>query len=65
MELKLIVGEQPPVLELPPQQGTRSVQPSCQAIHSVYAHDRKIAGAFLDDLQWLDSERWILLREIC
>src|SRR6204780_523511 len=53
-ELKLIIGEQPPVAALPPQDAkTRSYLAFRQFI-SVFARPEHPLALFLDDLQWLD-----------
>ena len=64
-ELKLILGEQPPVPELPPQDGQRRFQFVFGAIHKCI---RKLQQhplvLFLDDLQWLDAATLDLLEDL-
>jgi PAS domain S-box-containing protein len=54
-ELKLIIGEQPPVPELPPQDAQRRFQLVLRRFISVFARSEHPLALFLDDLQWLDS----------
>jgi len=50
-ELKLIVGEPPPVPELPPQQAQARFQLVFPDASSASSPARNIRGLFLDDLQ--------------
>jgi PAS domain S-box-containing protein len=53
-ELKVVLGEQPPVPELPPQETQRRVhQVICRFI-GIFTRDHPLV-LFLDDLQWLDA----------
>jgi PAS domain S-box-containing protein len=54
-ELKLIIGEQPPVQELPPQDAQRRFQLVFRRFTGVFARPEHPLALFLDDLQWLDS----------
>ena len=54
-ELKLIVGEQPPVPELPPLDAQRRFQLVFRRFISVFARAEHPLALFLDDLQWLDA----------
>jgi serine/threonine protein kinase len=54
-ELKLIIGEQPPVPELPPQDAQRRFQFVLRRFMGVFARQEHPLALFLDDLQWLDS----------
>ncbi|MGA2893311.1 MAG: AAA family ATPase [Xanthobacteraceae bacterium] len=53
--LKLIIGEQPPVPELPPQDAQRRFQLVFKRFIGVFARPEHPLALFLDDLQWLDS----------
>jgi PAS domain S-box-containing protein len=53
-ELKLIVGEQQPVSELPPQDARRRFQLVFRRFISAFTREHPLA-LFLDDLQWLDA----------
>ena len=54
-ELKLIIGEQPPVPVLPPQDAQRRFQLVFRRFISVFARPQHPLALFLDDLQWLDA----------
>ena len=54
-ELKPIVGEQPPIPELPPQDTQRRFQLVFRQFISVFARAEHPLALFLDDLQWLDA----------
>src|SRR5215472_5790519 len=54
-ELKLIIGEQPPVPELPPQAAQGRFQLVLRRFISVFARPEHPLALFLDDLQWLDT----------
>src|SRR5246500_2256544 len=54
-ELKLIIGEQPPVPELPPQGAQRRFQLVFRRFIGVFARPEHPLALFLDDLQWLDA----------
>src|ERR1700741_4067994 len=54
-ELKLIIGEQPPILELPPQQAQSRFQLVFRRFIAVFARPEHPLALFLDDLQWLDA----------
>src|SRR5215831_9877878 len=54
-ELKLIIGEQPPVPELPPQDSQGRFQLVFRRFISVFARPDHPLALFLDDLQWLDA----------
>src|SRR5258705_975603 len=63
-ELKLIVGEQPPILELPPQQAQSRFQLVFRRFISVFARPEHPLALFLDDLQWLDAATLDLLEDL-
>jgi len=63
-ELKLIVGEQPPVPELPPQQAQRRFQLVFRRFIGIFARPEHPLALFLDDLQWLDAATLDLLEDL-
>ena len=63
-ELKLIIGEQPPVPELPPQQAQRRFQLVFRRFIGVFARPEHPLALFLDDLQWLDAATLDLLEDL-
>jgi predicted ATPase len=62
-ELKLIIGEQPPVPELPPQDAQRRFQMVFRRFISAFTRDHPLA-LFLDDLQWLDAATLDLMEDL-
>jgi PAS domain S-box-containing protein len=62
-ELKLIIGEQPPVPELPPQDAQGRFQLVFRRFISVFAREHPLA-VFLDDLQWLDAATLDLMEDL-
>src|SRR5882762_963182 len=63
-ELKLIVGEPPPVPELPPQQAQARFQLVFRRFIGVFARPEHPLTLFLDDLQWLDAATPDLLEDL-
>ncbi|MBB6186643.1 ATP-binding sensor histidine kinase [Rhodanobacter sp. MP7CTX1] len=63
-ELKHIIGEQPPVPELPPQDAQRRFQLVFRRFISVFARPEHPLALFLDDLQWLDAATLDLLEDM-
>jgi len=63
-ELKLIIGDQPPVPELPPQDAQRRFQLVFRRFISVFARPEHPLALFLDDLQWLDAATLDLLEDL-
>jgi PAS domain S-box-containing protein len=63
-ELKLIIGEQPPVAELPPQQAQGRFQLVFRRFIGVFARPEHPLALFLDDLQWLDAATLDLLENL-
>jgi PAS domain S-box-containing protein len=63
-ELKLIIGEQPPVPDLPPQDAQRRFQLVFRRFIGVFARPEHPLALFLDDLQWLDAATLDLLEEL-
>ena len=63
-ELKLIVGDQPPVPELPPHDAQRRFQLVFRRFLAVFARPEHPLALFLDDLQWLNSATLDLLEDL-
>ncbi len=63
-DLKLIIGEQPPVSELPPQDAQQRFQFVFRRFIGVLARPEHPLALFLDDLQWLDAETLDLLEDL-
>jgi PAS domain S-box-containing protein len=63
-ELKLIIGEQPPVPELPPQQAQSRFQLVFRRFIGVFARPDHPLALFLDDLQWLDAATLDLFEDL-
>ena len=63
-ELALIVGEQPPVPELPPQEGQNRFQRVFRRFLGVFARPEHPLALFLDDLQWLDTATLEMLEHL-
>src|SRR5208283_6113091 len=63
-ELTLIVGEQPPVPELEPQQAQRRFQFVFRRFICVFATSEHPLALFLDDLQWLDAATLDLIEDL-
>jgi len=63
-DLKLIIGEQPPVPELPPQQAQSRFQLVFRRFIAVFARPEHPLVLFLDDLQWLDAATLDLLEDL-
>ena len=63
-ELKLLIGEQPPVVELPPQQAQSRLQLVFRRFLGVFARPEHPLALFLDDLQWLDAATLDMLADL-
>jgi PAS domain S-box-containing protein len=63
-ELKLLIGEQPPVVELPPQQAQGRLQLVFRRFIGVFARPEHPLALFLDDLQWLDAATLDMLADL-
>lgn len=63
-ELELVIGKQPPVAELPPQDAQRRFQMVLRRFIGVFAREQHPLALFLDDLQWLDAATRDLLEDI-
>jgi len=63
-ELTLIIGEQPPVAEVPPQDAQRRFHGVFRRFLNVFARPEHPLALFLDDLQWLDEATLDLLEDL-
>ncbi|WP_077047399.1 trifunctional serine/threonine-protein kinase/ATP-binding protein/sensor histidine kinase [Pseudomonas sp. KK4] len=63
-ELKLIIGEPPPVPPLEPQQAQRRFLLVFRRFIGVFARAEHPLALFLDDLQWLDAATLDLLEDL-
>jgi len=63
-ELKLIIGEQPPVPELPPQDAQGRFQLVFRRFINVFAQPEHPLVLFVDDLQWLDTATLDLIEDL-
>ena len=63
-ELKIIIGEQPPVPDVPPQDAQRRFQRVIRQFIGVFARKEHPLALFLDDLQWLDAATLDLLEDL-
>ncbi len=63
-ELKLIIGEQPPVPDLPPQDAQGRFQLVFRRFIGVFARPEHPLTLFLDDLQWLDAATLDFLKNL-
>jgi PAS domain S-box-containing protein len=63
-ELRHIIGEQPSVPELPPQEAQRRFQLVFRRFIGVFARPEHPLALFLDDLQWLDAATLDLLEDL-
>jgi PAS domain S-box-containing protein len=60
-ELELVMGKQPPVADLPPQDAQNRFQMVFRRFLGVFARKEHPLALFLDDLQWLDTATLDLL----
>ncbi|WP_147155753.1 ATP-binding protein, partial [Reyranella soli] len=63
-ELRHVIGEQPPVPELPPQEAQRRLQIVFRRFIGVFARPEHPLALFLDDMQWLDVATLDLLEDL-
>ena len=63
-ELELIIGEQPPVPDLPPQQTRRLFQVALRRFIGAFARPEHPLALFLDDLHWADAATLDLLEDL-
>ena len=61
-DLELIIGHQPAVAELPPQDAQNRFQMVFRRLLAVFARPEHPLALFLDDLQWLDAATLHLLQ---
>ncbi|UVC17895.1 AAA family ATPase [Mesorhizobium onobrychidis] len=64
-ELEALIGPQPAVAELPPQDAKRRFHLIIRRLLGVFARAEHPLALFLDDLQWLDTATLDLLEDIC
>jgi PAS domain S-box-containing protein len=60
-ELEVVIGKQPPVPDLPPQDAQNRFQMVFRRFLAVFARKEHPLALFLDDLQWLDAATLDLL----
>src|SRR5262249_1584809 len=63
-ELKLIIGEQPRVPEVPPRDAPARFQLVFRRFIGAFARPKHPLALFLDDLQWLDAATLDLLEDL-
>jgi PAS domain S-box-containing protein len=63
-ELELVIGKQPPVAELPPQEAQNRFQMVFRNFVGVFASKEHPLALFFDDLQWLDAATLDLLEHL-
>ena len=63
-DLKLIIGEQPPVTDLPPQDAQNRFQLVFRRFIRVFARPEHPLALFLDDMQWVDTATLDLLEQL-
>jgi len=63
-ELELVIGKQPPVPDLPPQEAQSRFQMVFRRFLGVFARKEHPLALFLDDLQWLDAATLDLLERL-
>jgi len=63
-ELELVIGKQPPVADLPPQDAQHRFQMVFRCFLAVFASKEHPLALFLDDLQWLDAATLELLEHL-
>jgi PAS domain S-box-containing protein len=63
-EVEFVIGKQPPVAELPPQEARGRFQLVFRRFLGVFAGPEHPLALFLDDLQWLDTATLELLERL-
>jgi len=63
-ELKIIIGDQPAIPDLPPQDAQSRFQLVLRRFIGVFARPEHPLALFLDDLQWLDAATLDLLEDL-
>ena len=62
--LELVIGKQPPVPELPPQEAQNRFQMVFRRLLALFARKEHPLALFLDDLQWIDTATLDLLEHL-
>jgi len=63
-EVEFVIGKQPPVAELPPQEARNRFQLVFRRFLGAFARPEHPLALFLDDLQWLDAATLELLERL-
>ena len=63
-ELELVIGKQPPVPDLPPQDSRNRFQMVFRGFLQVFARPEHPLVLFLDDLQWIDGATLALVEDL-
>ena len=63
-EVEFVIGKQPPVVELPPQEARGRFQLVFRRFLGAFARPEHPLALFLDDLQWLDTATLELLERL-
>jgi predicted ATPase len=63
-ELEVVIGKQPPVPDLPPQEAQNRFQMVFRCFLRVFARREHPLALFLDDLQWVDGATLDLLQHL-
>jgi predicted ATPase len=63
-ELELLIGKQPPIPDLPPQDAQNRFQMVFLRFLSVFGRPRQPLVLFLDDLQWVDAATLDLIKHL-
>src|ERR1700676_3283986 len=63
-ELELVIGKQPPIADLPPQDAQNRFQMVFRRFLGAFASSEHPLALFLDDLQWLDAATLDLLEHL-
>ena len=63
-EVEFVIGKQPPVPDLPPQDAQNRFQMVFRRFLGVFARPEHPLALFLDDLQWLDAATLELLEQL-
>ena len=63
-ELRHVIGEQPPVPELPPQEAQKRFQTVFRRFIGVFARPEHPLALFFDDMQWLDAATFDILEDL-
>jgi predicted ATPase/signal transduction histidine kinase len=63
-ELELVIGKQPPIPELPPQEAQNRFEAVLKEFLGAFARKEHPLVLFLDDLQWLDPATLRLLEQL-